>query len=142
MVPDIVDIDPDINYIPAHRRLLIVYVADQPLEVSINDGRPRVKKGASISSILCPLKLGKIRNMPGESVSPVSSINSTASRETVRRKQHVSLPQGNFLRMTRWRGFMRQRSSISCRSNSSQIRRQASFELPNVLGHMMKKPNR
>ena len=52
MVLNIVDIDPDIHYIPAHRRLLIVYVADQPLEVSIDDGSPRVKKGASISSIL------------------------------------------------------------------------------------------
>ena len=46
------DIDPDIHYIPAHRRLLIAYVACEPLEVAINDGSPRVKKGASISSIL------------------------------------------------------------------------------------------
>jgi hypothetical protein len=52
VVLDIVDIDPDINYIPVHSRLLIVSVACEPLEVSINDGSPRVKKGASISSIL------------------------------------------------------------------------------------------
>jgi hypothetical protein len=52
VVLNIVDINPDINYMPVHRRLLIAYVACQPLEVSIDDGSPRVKKGASISSIL------------------------------------------------------------------------------------------
>jgi hypothetical protein len=36
VVLNIVDIDPDIHYIPVHRRLLIAYVADQPVEVSIN----------------------------------------------------------------------------------------------------------
>ena len=35
-------------YIPVHRRLLIAYVACQPLEVSIDDGNPRVKKVSSI----------------------------------------------------------------------------------------------
>ncbi len=52
MVQDVIDIDPDINYIPVHRRLPIAYVACQSIEVSIDDGSPRVKKGASMFSIL------------------------------------------------------------------------------------------
>jgi hypothetical protein len=64
---NIVDIDPDINYIRAHRRLLIAYVARQPLEVSIDDGSPRVKKGASISSILW----SAIRAAQGSTVLPL-----------------------------------------------------------------------
>jgi hypothetical protein len=60
VVLNIVDIDPDISYIPVQRRLLVVYVACQPLEVSINDGSPRVKKGASISSNLRSARIAEV----------------------------------------------------------------------------------
>ena len=51
MVLEVVDIDPDINFIPAHRHHLVIYDACQLFEVSIIDGSLRAKKRASISSI-------------------------------------------------------------------------------------------
>ena len=60
VVLHIVDIDTHINYIPIHRRLLIAYVACQPLEVSAISASPRIKKGASISPILSRLALQQL----------------------------------------------------------------------------------
>ena len=49
---NLIDVDTHTHCIDAHSRRLIAYLVDQPLQVSIFDGRPQVKKGASISSIL------------------------------------------------------------------------------------------
>jgi exopolysaccharide biosynthesis protein len=51
--------DTNRNSIAAHKHRVIAHVADQSIEVSIFDGRPQVKKGASISSILGPVSDSK-----------------------------------------------------------------------------------
>lgn len=79
MVLNVIDIDTNTHFILIHRRLLIAYLAVQPHEVSIFDGGPQVKKGASISSIR-PLTPCRNDFLSGESVTIAPQIRSAYER--------------------------------------------------------------